>query len=253
MPIDLQQGVSDQFDYQRKKAAQQEAANLQGQKQALARRAAQLGGGPSGALIKQEQVAGDQSAQRLATANEGIDAAQTAEQRRIREIQQAQEFAHNERLGSQDFAHGERLGSQEFSHGERLGTQDFAHTERLGSQDFTAGEANKAFNRQRDLQMANQKFTSQENALTRETQQKQFDSQMARDAEKFAHEKEVDAFNEHLANKMANQKGPLDQLFGNFSMGNLSNMFGGGGGGGGGVNFFGGGGGGGGGYTGLGF
>ncbi len=115
MPIDLQQGVNEQFDYQRKKAAETEGANLDGQKQALARRAAQLGGGPSGALIKQEQVAGDQSAQRLASANEGIGAAQAAEQRRIREVQQGQEFAHNERVGSQDFAHTERLGGQEFA------------------------------------------------------------------------------------------------------------------------------------------
>ncbi len=186
MPIDLQQGVNDQFDYQRKKAAETEGANLQGQKQALARRAAQLGGGPSGALIKQEQVAGDQSAQRLASANEGIGAAQAAEQRRVREVQQGQEFAHSERVGSQDFSHGERLGSQEFAsgerqagqdfaHGERLGGQDFAHSERLSGQEFAGAQTDKTIQAQADAQTKQIEAAAAEGKLTREQADKQIE------------------------------------------------------------------------------
>ncbi len=48
------QANTEQFDVARRRAGQQEDANLQAQKDALARRAAQTGGGVSGALIKQE-------------------------------------------------------------------------------------------------------------------------------------------------------------------------------------------------------
>jgi hypothetical protein len=71
-----------QFDLQRKRAAQQVNSDVQGQKDALQRRAAQLGGGVNGALIKQDQIAQDEGAKRLDQANEGINVAETAENAR---------------------------------------------------------------------------------------------------------------------------------------------------------------------------
>jgi hypothetical protein len=100
-------GVNNEFDLARRRAQQQESQNLGAQKDALARRAAQLGGGVSGALIKQEQIATDESAKRLGQANEGIDAARMQEQRRLDEIAQGQDFARSEREATQAFAAGE--------------------------------------------------------------------------------------------------------------------------------------------------
>lgn len=95
--------INAQYDPLRKKAQQQESTNLQTQKDALARRAAALSGGPSGAFIKQEGVAADASAQRLQSANEGIDAQQQASVNQARETQAARDFSKSERLGSESF------------------------------------------------------------------------------------------------------------------------------------------------------
>lgn len=89
-------GVAKEFDSVRNKASQREGAQLQAQKDALARRAAQLGGGVSGALIKQESVAADASAQRVGEANEAIDAAQSQELRRIGEQETTMNFQREE-------------------------------------------------------------------------------------------------------------------------------------------------------------
>ena len=162
MPLSTSQtnDINKQFDPLRNRAKQQEAANLQNQQQALARRFASMGGGPGGAQVKQEQVAADQSAQRLASANEGIDAQQQGALNQAREAQAGRDFQTSERLGAQKFASGEsalqrrfqtseRLGSQDFARGERLGSQDFAHNERLGAQDFQQGQFDKTFDEQK--------------------------------------------------------------------------------------------------------
>lgn len=80
-------GVDKQFDANRQRVGQVEAARLQQGRDALARRAAQLGGGPGGAFIKQEQLAMDESAQRQGMANMEIDAAKDAELRRMGEFE----------------------------------------------------------------------------------------------------------------------------------------------------------------------
>jgi hypothetical protein len=96
-----------QFEVARNRAATQANADLQAKKDALARRAAQLGGGPSGAFIKAEQGAIDETQKNLGAANEQIDAAQQAEARRIKEVQDAQRFQTSEREASQTFAAGQ--------------------------------------------------------------------------------------------------------------------------------------------------
>lgn len=100
-------GPNNQFDVARQKAQQQEASTLQTQKDALARRAAALGGGPSGAFVKQEALANDASARRLGDTNETINAAQQQEERRLGEVAQQQQYATSEREASQKFASGE--------------------------------------------------------------------------------------------------------------------------------------------------
>ncbi len=80
-------GVNQTFDAQRAKAAATEAQALQGQKEAMARRSAQLSGGPTGALLKQEGIASNASAQRLEDANQNINAGQAAELQRLSEAE----------------------------------------------------------------------------------------------------------------------------------------------------------------------
>lgn len=300
-----------EFDYARKRAAQQEASNLQQQRDALARRQAQTGGGVRGALIKQEQVASDNSAQRLAQANEGIDSAQRAEERRIREIDEGRQFARGEREASQSFSRGEReasqaygadqaaiqrrfqtgeregsqgfaagesalarrfaeqqqLSQQKFQTGERLGSQDFTSAqalkqqqfltgERMGSQDFAKAQQKAQFGQQKMLadlaqqgererlqkqivaqQYAQKQEFAQQNAMAEFAAEKQKYAQEVANAydwqkvqtqlgfarEQFEHEKQVDEFNKDMANRMADQKGPLEQLFGGFGNFNVFN------------------------------
>lgn len=80
-------GVDKQFEANRQRAAQVERSRLQQGQDALARRAAQLGGAPGGAFVKQEQIAMDQSAERLGQSNSEIDAAKDAEFRRMGELE----------------------------------------------------------------------------------------------------------------------------------------------------------------------
>lgn len=146
--------ITKQYDPLRKRAQQQEAANLQGQRDAMARRFASMGGGPGGAQIKQENVIADQSAQRLAAANEGIDAQQQGALNAAREAQLGRDFQTSERLGSQKFASGESALARKFQTSERLGSQDFADKQRQAAENFTnwqntaaMNQANEHFNR----------------------------------------------------------------------------------------------------------
>lgn len=222
MPLSSTQtaDIQKQYDPLRKRAQQQEAANLQGQNDAMARRAAMQGGGPGGAYEKQAQLVQGQSAQRLQSANEGIDAQQQGALNQAREVQDQRDFQRAERVGSQDFSRGERLGSQDFSAKQAGEQRKFLTGERLGTQDWQAGQA-----------VEQRKWQTGERADAQRQQDRQFQQQMDRDAERFLHEIEVDQFNMDMAEKMFNKKDLLEQLFGNFSMGKLGGLFAGKGGG----------------------
>ncbi len=203
-----------EFDHQRQKAAQSENAQLQRQRDAIARRGAAMGGGPGGALIKQEQLAADTSGQRLAQANEGIDMAQRAEGRRIREVQEGRDYQTSERLGSQGFSAEQSAIARKYGTGEREASQAFSQSERLGSQDFASTESAKQITAARDQQMAAIQAAAEQGQLTRDQAtaamaqaQKQFE-------QTFAEEQRVNIFNMEMAKKMAGEKDPLERLGG---------------------------------------
>ncbi len=110
-------GDNSEFDLARNRAKQQAGADVQVKRDALARRQAQLGGGPGGAFVKAEQGAIDESQQRLADVNEGIDTAQRAEARRIGEIEAAQKYGTSEREAAQAFATKQREAQQSWQQG----------------------------------------------------------------------------------------------------------------------------------------
>lgn len=217
-----EQGIKKQYDPLRKRAEQAERANLQTQNDAMARRAAMQGGGPGGAYEKQAQLAQESSARRLQDANEGINAQESGALNQAREIQAGRDFSREERLGSQDFSRGERLGQQKFATGERLGSQDFSAKQAAEQRSFVSGE-----------RAASQKWQTGERADAQRQQDRQFQQQLDRDAERFAHEQFVDDFNMQMAEKMFNKKDLLEQFFGNFSGSSISggwkSIFGGGG------------------------
>lgn len=108
---ELQSGIQKQYDVQRQRAAQQEAGNLQGARDALNRRIAAMGGGPGGAAIAADKQLVNDSAQRLQQANEGIDQQQAAEERNLRQIQLGQQFESDEAEKGRQFEGGLALGT----------------------------------------------------------------------------------------------------------------------------------------------
>lgn len=210
MPLSQQQtaDIQKQYDPMRKRAQQQEAANLGQQNDAMARRAAQLGGGPSGALIKQESLAQDASAKRLASANEGIDAQQQGAINQARQVQEQRDWQTSERVAGQQHQTSERMGSQDWQAGQSDKLMKHQTSERLGSQDWQAGQADKQ-----------RKWSTGERVDQQRQQDRQFQQQLDRDYERFLHEKDVDAFNMDMAEKMFNKKDMLEQLFGNIGGG----------------------------------
>lgn len=200
---ELKAGVNQQADIQRKRIQQQEAAASQQTNDAIKRRAASMGGGPSGAFVKQEQIARDESAKRVQDANEGVDAQANAQLNELRKVQQGQEYGTSERVASQGFSADqaamqrkfmttERLGGQQFATGERLGGQDFATAERLGGQKFATGE-----------RLGGQEFTSGQN-----------DKQI-----KAAYDQQV------MAIKAAADKGDLDRKMADRQLAALGDQF----------------------------
>ncbi len=206
-----------QFDLARKRAQQQSDATVQGQRDALARRAAQTGGGVSGALVKQEQMAEQAGGERVANANEGINAQQMQEGSRINEINTGRQYQTSEREAGQGFASGEALKGRQFATSERQGSekfadyqrnssQKFADYERIGSQVNASREAGKA----RDWQ-------GKQADIERAQRMDQFTQQLGFSKEQFAHEQVVDQWNKDLADRIQgfNEKpGMLEGLFG---------------------------------------
>lgn len=209
-----------QFDLARRRAQSETNAQVQQQRDALQRRAAQTGGGVSGALIKQEQMAQEAGAKRLADVNEGIDAQAAQERMRINEINTGREYQTSERMAGQKFASGEaalqrkfqtgeRLGAQDFSAkqagiqrdwqtGERVAGQDFARGERLGSQDFAADQSR--LGREFQADQASLERMLRRDAMT--IQSTQFGQQLQLMLDQFEHEKTVDLWNKDLADRI---------------------------------------------------
>lgn len=176
----IESAISKGYDYQRQKAAQSESGTLQAQKDAIARKQAQMGGvAPGGAFLKLEQGASDQSAQRLQNANEGINAQQASDMRNIQLTKMGQEFQSSERQAGQDFSAGQAKAAAEY--------QGAQHA----------------------IDMANQNAIHD---MDSKIQQDQFGKQMDFSYKQFQQSQKVDDWNHALAEKMANQKDPLEKL-----------------------------------------
>jgi hypothetical protein len=199
--------VSRRFETLRKQLRQEETAQSQQQQEALQRRFASIGALGSGASIKTQRKAQDESAKRLSRGQATLGIAESAERQRLGEIEEARKFAREERLGSQEFAGEERLGSQEFSREERLGSQEFAGGQsamgralqaRAISEQERAARAGEAFAEKR-LGIQQDQFGRQleEKRLGRIDQRQMQDAQL--EWQKYVFEKEF-PLNERIAN-----------------------------------------------------
>jgi hypothetical protein len=199
-----------QFDYARKRIAQQSTADEQGQQEALKRRFAAMGNVNSGAYVKQQAVAADDAAKRREDALGGVDAQEAQEVQRRAEVTEGRDFARSERVGSQDFANTQRMGSQDFANsqrlgsqeyasgesalqrkyqtGERLGSQDFANSQRLGSQEFATSE-----------RIGAQDYGTSERVASQGWQQGNIDNQLKLQRDSYNLEKEAQEFNKTMA------------------------------------------------------
>lgn len=169
-----------EFDLARKRAAQQSNAAVQMQRDAIKRRAAAQGGLNSGAFIKQEQQAMQQGQEQLSQANEGIDAAQRAEARRIKEIEDQRKFQTEERLASQNFASLEagkqqKLQSDQFAKTfglskEQLNTQkaQYEDQKKLAAQqfDWMKGQADKEYGEAQKVNQITTMLSSKNSGLS---------------------------------------------------------------------------------------
>lgn len=228
----VEEGIKSGFNAQRQKAAGQEAANLQGQRDALARRQAALGGGPGGAFVKAEQQAGNESAQRLQQATAGIDDAQNSELRGVQMTKLGQQFQTSEREAGQTFQQGQQ--GRQFQHEDTSQATGIQAQSDLADKQIAAQklmqqygiDAQKAMqvvgiNAQKDLQTNAQDF---QRPFMEAQVTGQYGGKDTLAKQQFDEQTHVDTVNEDIAYKMLKKKDPIEQLFGNFSMGSIKGL-----------------------------
>lgn len=220
MAVQAQDPGLQEFELARKRAEQQNNAQVQAQKDALKRRAAAQGNLASGSFIKQEQRVGEAGAERLQTANEAIDAAKNSELARRAEVQAGRDFARSEREAGQGFA-AEQAGLQRgFMTQERLGTQEFSAAQADLQRKYLTGERLSSQEFAEMQRLDNMKNANWQAGKARELQKNQFAQQMSFAKDQLTEEQWVNRENVRIANEMMNKKDFMDSLFpegGNFT------------------------------------
>ncbi len=201
------------FDFMRKRASGDVRRQVDSGKEQIDRRFAAMGGLNSGANVKAQLMADKQGLRATQEATEAIDATESAEMQRQREVEEGRAYGTSERLGSQDFASGEALKGRQYGTSEREASQAYGTKERLGGQEFVAGQAGI----ERDFQ---DKWKNKEFGLAKAGQasqqalawkafnegQRQFGEQMKRADLSFDLEKSVQEFNMKMAERESNKK-----------------------------------------------
>jgi hypothetical protein len=222
--------LDNEFEFERSRAKQQVGAQVQGQKDALKRRFAAIGSVNSGAAIKQDQLAEQAGAERLQQANEGINAAQRSEARRMNEVQQARDFARTEREAGQTFQGGmfdkqgalqRELQNAGFSFQDRQGGLSREFQERLTGraeafQDRQGGLAREEAARNRaeaDRQGGiNRDFQAKMAGDAQRIQQGQFDQSIGFSRDQLAEEKRINDENLKIARQMLGERDFFDKM-----------------------------------------
>lgn len=180
---------SARFKRLKEEAKRETTAQTQQAQEALKRRFAALGLQSSGAAIKQEQLAQQAGQTALQRRLGDIQSAQESEQLRRQEIEEGRQFARSEREASQAFGSeqaqlqrafqtGERTASQQFGAEQALLGREFAKAERLSQQDFAALQNKIQREFASDEALKQRGFTAEQAQLARDLQAEQFASQL---------------------------------------------------------------------------
>jgi hypothetical protein len=237
---DAKQEPLAQFEIARRRAKQRSTQAGQEATGAIQRRFAALGGLSGGAALKQEQLAKSRAQGIGEEAIQGIDFAEAAEQRRLKEIQEGRAFTSGEAEKQRKFASGEAQVGRDFASGEAQVGRDFAAEQAGIGRDFTAGQADKQrgflgsqsqlqrdfAGSQADLQRG---FTSEQGKVDRAFRKELANDQLALARDQLAFDKDVAEFNKQIALYEQNQ--PTDifgQLLGkDFSIDGFGGLIGG--------------------------
>ncbi len=186
-----------EIEIQRRLLKQRMGEQSQAERQALERRFASMGGGPSGAQVKAMGQLGEQQARREEEAQMGLTAQEIQARMTLEEAEKQRKFMTGEREAGQTFA-------KTMQEQERGAQQAFARQEREAQQVFQKGMA------EQDLAFRERVFKAEDTARIKqmEIQQEQFKQQMQM-------EKEAMEFNKQVAQwQMSQPTDLMGSLFG---------------------------------------
>lgn len=166
-----------------KQLQQTEGRQLQQEQDALSRRFAAIGGLGSGASIKADQMASQESSRRLSQGKQALGVAEADERFKQEEIEKGRAFQTSERVGSQDFAAGQAGLQRQFQTGERLGGQEFQSSENALSRRLQEAGLMGYMTDAQGNKIETQ--TAKDSRLGREQQESQFGRQLAQQSDQF--------------------------------------------------------------------
>jgi hypothetical protein len=191
------------YDPMRQRASGTIDSEMQGQKDAIERRFAMLGGGPAGAQEKQNQLVDQDGAGRKFDTVGALNAQQEGENQNLAEAAKGQQFQTMERFGNQAFADAERVDQQ------NIATMERKASDRANKQMLETATIN-ALREQKHTIHNQRAIAKMENTLAKEGLEWQ---------------KTVDEFNMKMAETMGNRKDVFGRMGDNWKP--IANMYGG--------------------------
>jgi hypothetical protein len=155
----------------------QEQQQSEKEKEALRRRFAAQGGLGSGASIKAEQVAGQESAKRLGQAESQLEMSRLGEQARQEEIEQARAFQAGESQKGRLFAGEQSQLGRDFAGSQSQLTRDFQGEQSQLTRDFQGEQSQLGRDFAGSQSQLGRDFASEQNRMNRNLQQQGIDLQ----------------------------------------------------------------------------
>jgi hypothetical protein len=194
------------FDVERERTRREAQQALTRGSEALKRRQAQFGGGPSGAFLKQEQLLRQDVAAERGRQFQAIGAAEAAQKEREAESERLRQFAREERLGGESFAAEQARTAREqqerqFGRQFGLAERQAAFQEEVGRADI--GLKTRAADLQEQLGIRQMSLAEAQQALDEKVKTGQLDIAQAEIALKG---KQVEQQNEQFLATLAQQR-----------------------------------------------
>jgi len=163
--------ISRRYELLNRQLQQKERGQLQQEQEGLQRRFAAIGGLGSGASIKTQQIAAQESAKRLNEGRGQLGIAESQERQQQDEIEKQRAFQTAEREAGQGWQSGESEKQRGFLTSERLGGQNFSASQADIMRGWQSGESEKQRGFLTSERLGGQEFTAGQNALARRLQE----------------------------------------------------------------------------------